>query len=321
MKRILNIFLSFALCLTLHAQQQENTMQKVRFMPNGQAQAQFAGYYVAKDLGFFEQEGLDVKITHQGKNSTKGALSYLYDGEVDIVTMQLIPSLLQKVFGHDLVNILQTSQQSSLMYISHSALPDIKVLDGKKVTLRVNNYNQIASMMCEENGVYIDWVPSFQPQNLFMSKAVDAILAYSYNDGISILFSTGVLPKENIVYLSEAGFNCPEDGAYTTGAFLKKNPGAGHKFASACINGWKYAAEHQEEALDIVMKYVSAEKTMTNRAMQKKVLEEILRLQINPFTGKRDFSKPSEKFLDAFMVMVRKYGNENCVLNYEEFIQ
>ena len=61
-------------------------------------------------------------------------------------------------------------------------------------------------------------------------------------------------------------------------------------FAQACRRGWEWAAEHPEETLDIVMKYVRENHIETNRILQRLMLEDILRLQLDKDSGQRAFT-------------------------------
>ena len=61
------------------------------------------------------------------------------------------------------------------------------------------------------------------------------------------------------------------------------------RFAKASRKGWEWTAQHPEEALDIVMKYVGKEHVATNRVMQRLMLEEILRQQVDRESKKREF--------------------------------
>lgn len=73
---ILAIFASLALTGSALAQ------QKVTFTPQWTPQAQFAGYYVAKELGFYEEAGIDVEIVHP--NATESAISRLQIGRAHV---------------------------------------------------------------------------------------------------------------------------------------------------------------------------------------------------------------------------------------------
>ena len=61
------------------------------------------------------------------------------------------------------------------------------------------------------------------------------------------------------------------------------------RFARASRRGWEWAAEHPDETLEIVMEYVVRYRIATNRTLQRLMLEEILRQQLDPDTGQREF--------------------------------
>ena len=41
-----------------------NAQEKIIFTPQWTTQAQFAGYYVAQEMGFYYKAGIDVEIVH-----------------------------------------------------------------------------------------------------------------------------------------------------------------------------------------------------------------------------------------------------------------
>ena len=61
------------------------------------------------------------------------------------------------------------------------------------------------------------------------------------------------------------------------------------RFAQASRKGWEWAAQHPEETLDIVMQYVDRDNVATNRVMQRLMLKEVLRLQADRESKKREF--------------------------------
>ena len=61
------------------------------------------------------------------------------------------------------------------------------------------------------------------------------------------------------------------------------------RFAAATKKGWEWAAAHPDEALEIVMKYVHRFNSPTNLVMQKMMLKETLRLQIDRDSKRREF--------------------------------
>ena len=114
-------------------------------------------------------------------------------------------------------------------------------------------------------------------------------MAVSYNEYYQLLQSGFKMSKESIYRFSDHDYNIQETGVYVKRDYFLQHRSACEKFAKASRQGWEWAAKHQKEALDIVMKYVRKYNSPTNLLMQKFMLEECLRLQINKDTGKREF--------------------------------
>ena len=95
--------------------------------------------------------------------------------------------------------------------------------------------------------------------------------------------------EENTYRFCDHNYNVQEDGVYMKPDFYEKNKEVARRFAEASKRGWIYCAEHPDEALEIVMKYVTMYHVATNRVMQKLQLDEILRLQVDRDSGQREF--------------------------------
>jgi len=316
MKKILLLIAALSL-LSFFASAQ----QKVRFMPHWTPQAQFAGYYVAKELGFFEEEGLDVEIRHVTTSTTRSSMNYMLYNEVDITTQQLIPALIERSNGNKIVNILQTSQNNALMVISHKKLDGIQSIAGMKIGRWKSGFSEVAEMFCNDYQIDVRWIPFINNISLYVSGAIDATLAYRYSEYLGILFATGGIDKDHVVRFSELGYNFPEDGVYVTEQYYNNNGNTIYKFITAAKKGWQYVREHQDEAIDIVMKYAQENNIATNRIYQKMMLEEVLRLQVDEKTGVADFKKVDET---SFNNLVDELYSLDYILNqvnYKEFIK
>jgi NitT/TauT family transport system substrate-binding protein len=143
--------------------------------------------------------------------------------------------------------------------------------------------------MSKKEHLDYEWVPFASNVNLFVAGAIDATLAMSYNEYYQLV-QTGLPVNEKSVYrFCDHGYNVQEDGLYVTREYYNKHREEAKKFAQASRRGWEWAAAHPEETLDIVMKYVQESHLITNRVMQKLMLEEVLRLQVDRESGKREF--------------------------------
>jgi NitT/TauT family transport system substrate-binding protein len=97
------------------------------------------------------------------------------------------------------------------------------------------------------------------------------------------------MSEDNIYRFSEHGFNIQENGVYVKRDYFLTHREACQKFATATRKGWEWVAAHPDEALEIVMKYVRKYNAPTNRVMQKLMLKECLRLQLDPDSKRREF--------------------------------
>ena len=250
--------------------------QRIVFTPQWTPQSQFAGYYVAQEKGFYKDAGLEVEIQHPSVSYS--ALNRLMEGSSDMITSQLTQAMIAIDRGIPMVHALQTSQQNGLVLLGRSdSIRTIKDLRKKKVGVWKAGFGELAYIMDAELRLGIKWIPFLEGTNLFISGAIDATLAMSYNEYLQIKVS-GYEDKMPI-RLADTEYNYPEDGLYVSLDFYRRYPEKVKSFVDASRKGWEWAHEHPEEALDIVMKWAEKEQIHTNRIFQRWMLEEILRLQ------------------------------------------
>ena len=89
------------------------------FLPQWPPQAQFAGYYVAYEKGFYRRHGLEVKILRGGPERPPSEM--LAQGQADFGTMLLAGAIVKRARGLKLVNIAQIVQRSALMLVARKS--------------------------------------------------------------------------------------------------------------------------------------------------------------------------------------------------------
>ncbi|MBO5810211.1 MAG: ABC transporter substrate-binding protein [Bacteroidales bacterium] len=285
MKKILLLTLSLLLLTSVKA-------QKITFTPKWLPQSQFAGYYVAQEMGFYKEAGLDVVIKHP--SASEFAVDCLKEGRCDAITMTLFDAIANIDEGLEIVNVLQTDLHTGLVIAPRSN--DIKSLDDlrdKRVGIWRTHYYQLSQIVNNDHNLNIEWVPFVQNVNLYISGAVDATMAMIYNEAYNI-YSSGF---ENITFISLAdyGYDFPEEGVYFTKDYVEKYPDNAKAFADASRRGWEWAHQHPEETIDIVMKIIQNEDLPANRQQQEWMLKKILSLQIDDESGKPTFELDEEK--------------------------
>ncbi len=259
---------------------------KFVFSPQWMAQAQFAGFYVAKDMGLYDEEGLDVEIRHPF--STQTLENRVREGKSQAYSMFLSQAMEMVDKGIPLVNILQTSMNSSLVIVSRYGADPFTLRNAKVLTWRAG-LGQIPKSVAARENLDYRWITASSSLNLFVAGAVDATLATTYNEYYQLLQTGLITPGKGIYRFSEHGYNIQEDGVYMTAAAYGKDRDSAERFARASRRGWEWAAEHPDETLEIVMKYVKEYRIPTNRVLQQLMLEEVLRLQLDPDSGEREF--------------------------------
>ena len=281
MKKLLLILVMAAAVLTGQAQ-----TETIVFTPQWTAQAQFAGYYVAETKGFYREAGVNVKIEHP--SITQPALYRIRNNESQATTLQLCQAMEIIDDGIPLVNILQTSMNNGMVIVSRRDMDPLQQ-KGIKVGIWNAGFGQLAICMSIKEHLNYEWIRFASNINLFLSGAIDATLAMSYNEYYQLAQAGVQLTERNVYRFSDHGYNVQEDGVYMTRAYYEQHRDQARRFAQASKRGWEWAAEHPKGTRDIVMDYVKKNHVGTNRILQKLMLDEVLRLQINRETQKREF--------------------------------
>ena len=300
------IFLIALLATSLSVKAQDDA---IVFTPQWTAQAQFAGYYVAEAMGFYREAGLDVRIEHP--SATSSAMSRLRSGRCQAITVQLCQAMVMVDDGTPLVNILQTSMNNAMVIVS-ARNQDPLTQKGARVGIWSVGFGQLAICMSTKEHLDYEWIRFAQNVNLFVSGALDATLAMSYNEYYQLMQAGVEMTDTNVYRFCDHGYNVQEDGVYMTWDYYEKHKEQALRFAEASRRGWEWAVEHPDETLDIVMRYVEKDRVATNRVMQKLMLDEVLRLQVDRESQQREFRLREDMVQQASQLML-----ENKMLSRE----
>ena len=297
--------------MTIVATSQTATAQDetMVFTPQWTAQAQFAGYYVAEAKGFYREAGVKVRIEHP--SATQPAMTRLRNNECQATTLQLCQALEIVDGGIPLVNILQTSMNNAMVIVSARG-KDPLTQKGERVGIWSVGFGQLAICMSIKDHLDYQWIRFAQNVNLFVAGALDATLAMSYNEYYQLVQAGIKMTDKNVYRFCDHGYNVQEDGVYMTRDYYVKHKEQARRFAQASRKGWEWAAAHPQEALDIVMQYVDKNHIATNRVMQRMMLKEVLRLQVDRESKKREFRLRPDMVRKASQLMV-----ENQMLSRE----
>jgi NitT/TauT family transport system substrate-binding protein len=302
MIRKIAIFAAFVL-FSIYATAQ---LPKLTFSPHWLPQAQFAGYYVAEKMGFYNAEGLDVKIIHP--SASVNAVQSLIEGDADIISLFLISAISSKNSGIDLVNIGQFSQNSALLFVSKktSNINKLSDLSGKEIGVWSSGFDEVGKALVHSNNFRVEWVPILSTINLFMVGGIDAMTVMWFNE-YKQMINSGLNEDElTTFFFSDYGSNIPEDGIYCLNKTLNQRKADLEKFMRATLKGWEYAKDHRPETIDIVLDKMKQGHVPTNKSHQKWMLDKVLEL-IEPGTknikkgelAETDFQKAQSILIDG----------------------
>lgn len=259
MKKTLSVALAAAMALTAsHSFAADKLTLQLKWV----AQAQFAGYYVAKDKGFYSDADLDVEIKPGGPDIAPEQV--IAGGQADVIVDWMGGALAARDKGVNLVNIAQPFKKSGLLMICPKDGPVQSEADFAGHTLGVwffgNEYpfyawmNKIGvSTEGGDDGVNV-LKQSFDVQPLIQGQA-DCISVMTYNELGQAIDAGFTVDKLNVFNYTEMGNDLLEDGLYVMEDRLADPEFSDEmvRFVAASMKGWQYAAEHPEEAAQIVI--------------------------------------------------------------------
>ena len=224
-------------------------------------QSQFAGYYVAQDMGYYEEEGLNVTITPGGPDLAP--MTVLASGNADVAVDWMPSALASREKGLPAVNIAQPFKSSGLMLVCRKDRGVNSVADLKGKNLGVwfygNEYPFLSwmSKLGLKTDGSADGVTVFRQgwDVLPLTQGdADCISAMTYNEWNMIL--EDLSPEELTVFSYEdMDVATLEDGLYVLEDNLKDPVFVDKmvRFVRASMKGWKYAEENPGKAAEIVV--------------------------------------------------------------------
>lgn len=247
------------------------TTRPAVFLPQWQPQAQFAGYYMAQEKGFYQRQGIDLTILRGGPDQPPATL--LTRGKAQFVTLFLSNAIELRSRGVRLVNVGQIVQRSGFILVTRKAsgIESPTDLAGRKVSLWPG-FSLQPQAFFQKYGIEVQSVPQGATLNLFLRGGVAAASAMWYNEYHTLL-NAGIDEDElKPFFFDRHGLNFPEDGLYCLEETFRRDPERACRFLRASLEGWRYAFAHPEETLDVVMKHLRAANVGSNRVHQKWML-------------------------------------------------
>ncbi len=233
--------------------------QKVVLQLSWLNQYQFAGYYVAKERGYYQKAGIDVEIREFSFNTDLSTV--IEKGQADFAVGRS-SVIVDKINGKDIVALGAIFQQSPLVLLTRDDTNITSVRDlRKRRIMMTKDAKETASIMAMlmANGLNehnLQIVPhSFDIDDL-IDKRVDAMASYVSNEPIRMA-DRGI--GYRIFHPKDYGFHFYSDILFTSSAYIREHPQLTRNFYRATIRGWQYAFDNISETAEIIYKHYNTQ--------------------------------------------------------------
>ncbi|MDD2896111.1 MAG: ABC transporter substrate-binding protein [Aliarcobacter sp.] len=309
MKKILLILISISILLSA------NTNKKITLQLNWLNQFQFAGYYIAKEKGFYNEVGIDIDIKEITSNINLVEMIETKKADFAVGSSSL---LIDKINGSDVIALGSIFQESPLMLLlrKDSNINSVKELKNKKIMITDNAVNSASILaMLSANGLretdFIRQKHSFNIEDLINGNT-DAMASYMSNEPI-------LLKDRNIEYKifhpKDFGFDFYNDILFTSSEFIKNNPKLTKDFYDATIKGWKYAFENIGETAEIIFnKYNTQNKLLIHLIKEGEILKKMA------YANDEDIGHIDEGKLENTVNIFKLAGLVNSDMDINAFI-
>ena len=225
-------------------------------------QAQFAGYYVAQDKGFYADEGLEVTILPGGPDVVPPQV--MAGGAADVMVDWAPSALAAREKGLPIVNIAQPFKSSGLLLVCRKDSGVMQPTDLKGKTVGVwfggNEYplmNWMSKLNIPTDGSDGGITLMRQGYNVdpLLQKQADCVSAMAYNEYWQVIDAGLTNDDLTIFNYTDLGVASLEDGLYVMEDKLKDPNFVSKmaKFVRASMKGWAWARENSDAAADIVL--------------------------------------------------------------------
>jgi len=224
-----------------------------------QANFPFVAVYVAKELGYFRDQDIEVEILHSGGGGEN--ISLLLAGKVDFTTADV--NSIFKLRSHQEVPIVALALfgqrgQQAFMSLTNSGIVTPSDWEGKRFGYKISvppDYLAILESNNVQRGDIDEVQVGFDPRILIEGK-VDVLAVFKSNEP-NIVNNMGF----NVNLIEAADYDLATLGLtyVSTESTVKNNFDNAERFLKATLKASQFAIDNPEEALDIVMKYADKE--------------------------------------------------------------
>ncbi|WP_323665149.1 ABC transporter substrate-binding protein [Aliarcobacter butzleri] len=258
-----------------------NANEKVVLQLKWFHQFQFAGYYAAKEKGFYDEAGLDVEIKERDLKYNN--IDEVINGNAQYGVADSI-LILYKLKQQPVVIVSPIFQHSPSVFISlkKSNISSVYELNNKDILFYPNDTDGFSLIaMIKKFDLNVNLIRERHKDDYvkLINNEVDLMPAYIVNEPF-LLKEKGY--DVNIINPSNYGFDMYGDMLFTSEDEAKNNPNRVERFREATLKGWKYALENKEEIIKLVHTKYANEKTIEHLRYEANAIDSLINKDVIP---------------------------------------
>ena len=275
MKRfILLILVSVLFQSTAFAEEPDHSLKKINVQLQWKYQFQFAGFIMAKELGYYKDAGLDVHLLeYQGGDISKS----IQNKKVEYFLQNAALLVDSNGSLQNVVLLASYFQRSPLILITQPGLKHISDLKGKRIMQGGNTVSGTALEHLLQHYNITPLTAKFVPHSFnlddFIQKRVDAMSVFR-TDQVYELKKAGAL--FNVIDPAEYGYVTNANNLFTSKEYAQSHKKEINSFLQATKKGWEYALAHIKETSQIIYDKYSKQKSMDALVYEGEMTKELM---------------------------------------------
>ena len=244
-------------------------------------QFQFAGYYAAKEKGFYDEVGLNVEIRQRDLKYNN--IDEVINGNAQYGVADSI-LILYRLKQQPVVIVSPIFQHSPSVFISlkKSNISSVYELNNKDILFYPNDTDGFSLLaMIKKFDLDVNLVRERYKDDYMrlINNEVDVMPAYIANE--PFLFKEKGYDV-NIINPTNYGFDMYGDMLFTNEDEAKNNPDRVEKFKEATLKGWKYALENKEEIIQLINEKYTQEKSIEHLRYEANAIDSLINKDVTP---------------------------------------
>ena len=274
MKKCILLLLVGCLCLCFACEDAPQSLVRIQLVLDWKAQMEHAGFFVAKQKGYYQAEGLSVEILEG--NGAPTAARVVGNGTYSLGVASGSATVMARDKGIPVVSLAVINQHSPVVVYSlrEKNITRPEDLAGKRIGVNIGGTKHrefkafLKKLGIPESSIQLMGMTEASPAPL-MAGQVDAMLGYTEDQPVTVELRGKAV---NRLALAEYGIDLYSTNIIANESFLKENPDLVRRFMVATMRGWQYAVSHSEEAVAAYMAQRAESDEAFNRANFQKLI-------------------------------------------------